>query len=220
MWHRWREYLERIEAVLGLLATFIIGFALPVVALVTLVAGLVNWGWPWVPPSVLVLLLATLPAVGLARLANAALHDRFPELVRHELKPAGAEPMWFPFGDNPEIVPAQLPLALVMAARLPPFPFLPRPFLGFWWLAHFAAGIVLGVGLHAAAHQALAGAPIARILVPQVLHFGVLFAVNLYLLLAVAVVLRRPALWIRVWRCRVLIDLAVMGASLWIGGAA
>jgi len=97
-----------------------------------------------------------------------------------------------------------------MAIRLPSLPVFLRPLLSIWWLGHFGAGVGLGLAVYLATERQLIGLPIARILVPLILDLGVLFAVNLYLLLALAVLFGTPHLWLKLWRARILLDLTVI----------
>jgi len=113
-----------------------------------------------------------------------------------------------------EAIPVRLPFALVVAAQLPPISPRFRPLLGLWCLAHFAAGGFSAL-VCAMAHRALAVVPVERVLVPSVSHFGVLFAVNLYLMLAVAVFIRQPAVLNRLWRWRLAVDLALILVTPW-----
>jgi hypothetical protein len=107
---------------------------------------------------------------------------------------------------------ARLPLAVVMAIRLPNIPRLLRPIVSLWWLIHFAAGACVGLGVFLATQRGLQAYPIMRVLVPLILDLGVLFAANLYLLLALALLFGTPHLWLKLWRMRLALDLVLLCA--------
>jgi hypothetical protein len=54
----------------------------------------------------------------------------------------------------------------------------------------------------------------AQVVVPQLMGFGFTFAANVYVLLAVGLLSRRPAPVERWWRWRLLLDLAVLLVSV------
>jgi hypothetical protein len=98
---------------------------------------------------------------------------------------------------------------MAMALRWPRIPVVLQPFLSVWWLAHFGTAVALGLGVSLATKQLLAAHPFAGVALPLLLDFGVLFAANLYLLMAIAMFGQRLALWLRLWRWRIVVDLAL-----------
>lgn len=115
--------------------------------------------------------------------------------------------------------PSVVPLAIAMAIRLPNWPVLIRPWIGLWWLAHFGAAAFLGH--HIAAHlvnrvnnaNLWVGVPFTLLAT-----FAFLFAGNLYLMLAVAACVRKPGVWLIVWRHRFLVDLILAAFLLFAAG--
>jgi hypothetical protein len=203
--------IEKLEAILGLLATFILGFGTPLVCLLGIIIGLNVQLPPWLEWVVFLVPVASgLLAIPMAWLANSALYDCFPEwtargcAVRQKNKPELC-----PFAPSDEHADGRLPLAVAMALRLPRIPIGLRPLLSVWWLLHFGAGAMLGLGVYLATKQLLAAQAGALLVIPFLLDFGVLFAANLYLLMAVAVLGRNPTLWMKFWRWRILVDLAL-----------
>jgi hypothetical protein len=146
-----------------------------------------------------------------------AVRDRFPFLDVGEkrlphAKDRQAQAAW---DAKENAIRIRLPLALVMATQVPRIPVLLRPLLSLWWLAYFTAGGLGGWAVFAWARKVLVGAPVLRVLLPVVLDFGILFAVNLYLMLAAAALIRQPMLWQRLWRWRLAVDLALTLATQW-----
>ena len=104
--------------------------------------------------------------------------------------------------------PLYLPLAVAMAIRLPKWPTIVRAIVAVWWLCHFLAAAMIG---HAVAAHCLKGVNnqglIVGLPITLLVTFAFLFAANLYLMLAVAVCIRRPAIWLIAWRHRFVVDL-------------
>lgn len=187
-----------VEAVLGLLATFFIGFTAPLVLLIVVVLGRFSLIFGFVLAG-----LAGTASVFVARLASQSLEGQTRTFRLGDPRPRMGEV-------NGEMPRLEIPLALAMVARLPRFPSLVRPLLGGWWLLHFAGAAALG---HLTAvqtmHEFNNAALIFSITIAGVVHFAFLFAANLYLLLAVAVLFPWPKLWLTVWQQRFLIDLVI-----------
>ncbi len=193
----WASFLDKVEAILGLLATFVLGFGAPLVCFLAILATLPNQvvqGMGWL--GLVCLITPALLMLPLAALASVSMNDCFPEWSRARPREGRSA--------------VQLPLAVIMASRLPRIPWFCRPILSLWWLGHFAAGVALGLGAYLASEKGLVGHPIARVVVPLLVDLGVLFAVNLYLLLALAVFFGTPRLWLKLWRARIVLDLTLV----------
>jgi hypothetical protein len=101
------------------------------------------------------------------------------------------------------------PVALRVADRVLRVPFLLRPILGLWWLVHFVAAAFIGFTLSRAVIGMLdAPAHVFMLILPMAFQITFLFACNVYLLLAIAVVFRSRPFYEGIWRWRLLIDLA------------
>lgn len=187
-----------VEAVLGLLATFFIGFTAPLVLLVAIILNRFSFFLGFVLAG-----LAVAASIFVARLASQSLEGQATAFRLGDPRPRLRDV----HDDAPRL---EIPLALAMVARLPRFPRLIRPLLGGWWLLHFAGAAALG---HLAAvqtlHEVNNATLIFSITIAGVVHFAFLFAANLYLLLAVAVLFPWPKLWLTVWQQRFLIDLVI-----------
>jgi hypothetical protein len=122
----------------------------------------------------------------------------------------------FRFDETPAAAPAP-PLVVSMVSLLRPLPVPARLALSLWWLSHFALAVVAG---HYSAHlatQGLAGRGEAILfLVGVALHFAFLFAANLYLLLAAAVLIRVESVWHDLWNYRIAIDLYLALGSTFV----
>lgn len=111
-----------------------------------------------------------------------------------------------------------VPLAIAMAMRLPNWPALCRPFIGVWWLSHFAAAAFIGHAVAALAARGLNNAGgVLSVPLTLMATFAFVFAGNLYLMLAVAACVRRPGVWLIVWRHRFFVDLILAAFLLFAG---
>ena len=205
-----------VEGVLGLLAAFIIGLPAPLltsVAVAQLIPGaeillgvitFVVTGYL----SILVVRLAARATEGDGRAARTS--ETLVSIRRLEKMPVSATNE---VGDQ-----VIVPLAIAMAIRLPRWNGLIRPFVAVWWLAHFAAAAFLGHGVASIAVRGLNNAG-WMLSVPLTLlaTFAFLFAGNLYLMLAVAACVRRPGVWLIVWRHRFFVDLILAAFLLFAG---
>jgi hypothetical protein len=192
------KVLELGELLLGLLAVFILSFALPVLGFLMTLATLIGRDWNLherlIPP--VVFLVATPLSVILVRTVVRIL-----ELSN-------------PFGEvrTPGSARLSFSEAIFQATRYPHLPWLLRPFLSLWWLAHFAGGVLITV---AAAQRWTRAAfnpndTLTQTVLPSVLGLAYSFAGNLYLGLALGVVMRRPLLLERLWKWRLLTDILIM----------
>jgi hypothetical protein len=212
VWKAW----EQAEAILGLLATFFIGFGMPLAVFGCLVT-VSRWENGWLLGGLFIADMVILGglAVWVARLASRAWYACYPEWRQFEQQQmAGSGPVllspFLPEEEN-EGPGEHLPLAVRMAVRLPRFPWLLRLPLGLWWLGHFSSGVFLALGAGLWFERAFpATAPQVRFLLAQGLGFAFVFAANLYLMLALGLFTRRPETLSQCWRWRLVIDAAVL----------
>lgn len=215
------------EGVLGLLAAFFIGLPSPIlggVAIAHLIPLPGNWlGWlVFFGTGYLSLLVVNLAARATegdgnrlrfsGRLVSS---NRMSEFVES----SDEMPDELLNSDDSEevtiVTPATIPLAIAMAVRLPAWPLLLRPAIGLWWLGHFATAAFLGH--HIGAHS-LQGVNAVNLFVavPFTLGatFAFLFAGNLYLMLAVATIIKKPKIWLTVWQNRYFVDFVIAAILL------
>jgi hypothetical protein len=198
------KVLELGELVLGLLAVFILSFVLPVFGFLMTLATLLGPDWNLyerITPPVVFLVATPLSVVLVGTVV------RILELSN-------------PFGEfrKPGSAHLSFSAAVFEATRYPRLPWLLRPFLSLWWLAHFAGGVVVTVAAgqkwtRAAFDPKLA---VVHTLLPYVLGLAYSFAGNLYLGLALGVMVRRPSLLERLWKWRLLTDILIMLAAAFI----
>jgi hypothetical protein len=201
----WRQILVEIESVVSLVSAYAGGFLPPLLLAVgALVAGTGRAQLPFCIILASCAAVTAVSAVWVARMAQAALAESCPRLAR--LLGGAHLAVWRP--DSP-LAPGT-PLAVVMAYRLPRIHWLLRPVVGLWWGAHFAGVAALGIMVKDVLNEVLRHAPLfERVALPLSMHLILLFAANLYLLLAVAVFFRNPTVHGRVWSWRFMIDLAM-----------
>jgi hypothetical protein len=202
----WRQRLVEFESIVTLLATYAGGFLPPL--LLGVVALAEGFGHGKLPFFVILVSLAAVTAVSavwVSRMAHAALAVSCPGLA----KLLGVA--WRAVRHPEDQLPAAAPLAVVMAVRLPCIPWLLRPLVGLWWGAHFAGAAALAILVNQAMDEILKHAPMhQQVLLPLTMDLALLFAANLYLLLAVAVFFRNPAVHARLWSWRFVIDLVLV----------
>ncbi len=204
------------EGVLGLLAAFFIGLPAPFAAGIAVGAILprrIRW------MGIIAFVLTGYLSALVVRLAARAVEgDRESERVTGRLRsiPRSINAALVPVGESRE--PLFVPLAIAMAIRLPPWHGLVRPLVAVWWLSHFAAAAFIG---HVVASIAARGLnnPGWMLSVPLTMlaTFAFVFAGNLYLMLAVAACVKRPGLWLIVWRHRFFLDLVLAAFLLFAG---
>lgn len=205
-----------LEGVLGLLAAFFIGLPAPLgagVAVGNLLPGLFGL------LGVIVFFLTGYLSILVVRLAARATEgDSRTEWTSGKLVAVGRLDELKTSATAEAFKPVDVPLAIAMAIRLPRWNGLIRPFVAVWWMSHFAAAAFLG---HAVASIAARGLNNAdwMLSVPLTLlaTFAFLFAGNLYLMLAVAACVRRPGVWLIVWRHRFFVDLILAAVLLFAG---
>ena len=205
---RMRNLWFASESLIGLLATFIIGF-FPVGILIPLFCFCIaEKHWSWALLILGVFPLAVFVAGNLIAMSARVVNRQgsiWPPSVR-----VSTEWAWHRQAhetDDGRERPEPVPLAVAMARELRPLPFTVGLPLSVWWLAHFVAALLLGhlaVRLIAAALLRPGVGPF--FIVGVALHFALLFAANLYLLLAVAVLIRREGVQHGLWKHRVFID--------------
>ncbi len=82
--------------------------------------------------------------------------------------------------------------------------------MGLWWTVDFRRRAALGMLAYDGLRQILKGGPfLQQVFRPLAFYVPLLFAANLYLLLAAAVFLRNPAVHARLWKWRLVFDLAL-----------
>jgi hypothetical protein len=210
-----RHFCYATESIVGLLATFIIGFIPPVLLFLGSLPFLVNGNFPLFLLCLIGGGLTGFLAGYVARLASRVV-DRNglqPAYIEPTHEPIGvADDSTAPYGFDEEAVPAPyaIPLVLAMAHELPPMRNLFRGTLAVWWLAHFGLAVFAGhVSASIVSASLVRPSPETVFTVGLVLHMALLFAANLYLLLAVAVVEPDQSIWYRVWDYRLPIDLTL-----------
>jgi hypothetical protein len=188
-----------VETILGLLFVFIVGFALPAILLLYAFIGLSHEGSSLARAfHIRTDVLKDLSYGGLVVGLVACLIAYW--IVRMAIRATDGQ-----YGD----VPQNVPLAVAMGLQLPRFPLPLRFLLGAWWLVHFAVGCAYGIALgflpitQPDSHWAL------KYLLPMLVTFPLVFAANVYFMLAVAVFYNKRELLRRTWQCRLLIDALV-----------
>lgn len=194
-----------VEAVMGLFAAFFIGLPAPLVV----TAGAMHLP---LPNLELVLAISTVIffstgylCVTVVRLAGRAIEGDFaaPRSVLLAVTKQRSS-------KNDEFY---IPLSLAMAIRLPNWWNSVRPFIAIWWLGHFVIAALFG---HLAARQlnGINNAGLVTIPITLAVTMAFLFAANLYLMLAIAVSVRLPRIWLVAWRYRFVVDLVVTIAMI------
>ncbi|MGO9109585.1 MAG: hypothetical protein ACLP9L_10150 [Thermoguttaceae bacterium] len=214
----WRQGLVEIESVVALLATCAGGILPPLLlglfALAEGIGVMLAPGNGKLPFCIILVSLAVVTAanaIWVIGMARAALDESCPRLTemlaetgRRVRRPKA------PFAPS-------TPLPLVMALRLPSIAWLLRPLVGLWWGGHFLGIAAFGILVHDAFNEMLKHAPAyQRLFIPVSLHEALLFASNVYLLLAVAVFFRDPTAHAKLWSWRFIIDLALGLAAWWL----
>jgi hypothetical protein len=199
------QRLVEFESLVALVATYAGGFLPPLLIAVFVLPQSIGHGfWSLCIIAVSLIAVTAATAIWVAGMAQRALVEACPGLAWMLGKAARAMRT-----RDTRLAPGP-PLAIVMAARLPRIPRLLRPVVGLWWGTHFVGVAILGMVVYGAMEEIFKHAPLyQRLLVPLALHLALLFAANLYLLLAVAVFLRDPTTHAKVWSWRFIIDLAL-----------
>jgi hypothetical protein len=227
-----------LEAIAGIAAAFFIGYLPPTAFILLTLGALDRRQWAWSLPALAVSLAL---AVWATRLAGASLYERYPHFRPRPKADEGSQDPSFDYGRElddksisecvtalddqirsvgeilDEMAHTTRPMALLVGDRLCNVPVILRPLLSLWWLAHFVAGAIFGLlASRAAFHLLNNPAPAFLIVFPLVFQIAFLFAVNLYFVMAVAVLCGRYGLHEVIWRWRFLIDLLLsLGMTLW-----
>lgn len=187
------NWLSKCEAILGLTATFFIGFS-PVVGLgLGTIFAFVDGKWGIGCFCTVGACVTAWLAGRVAAAAGQALPEEF--LVRQSgyCEPV-AERGFRPF-------------AVEMALRMPIPSGILRPLMFLWWLSHFAAGLVLAYLMHGWLNHGIRNPTLFTICIPIALHLSFMVAANIYLTLTVATLGVKESTVASVWRMRFAIDL-------------
>jgi hypothetical protein len=211
---RWRQVFVEFESVVALVVTFAGGFIPPLLfGLCGLIEAVTRRSAPEFIVMLILFVVTAANAIWVAGMARAALAESCPRVARllecarrrrrgkhNEYQPASGEP-----------------LAVVMARRLPRLPWPLRWLVGLWWGAQFAGVAALGIFIYGVLDMVLKNAPLHhRLLIPLSYHMALLFAANLYLLLAVAAFFRNPIVHAKLWSWRFIVDLTLSLAAWWL----
>lgn len=194
------------EGVLGLLAAFFIGLPAPLMAGVAVGHLVPQVG---VGLGIVTFLVAGYFSVLVVRLAARATEGDHPaEFTSGKLVSTRQQEEMEDLPNEAVPSPIFVPLAIAMALRLPNWPMLVRPWIGLWWLTHFATAAFLGHHIAANLVNRMNNGNL-WIGIPFTLlaTFAFLFAGNLYLMLAIAACVKKPGVWLIVWRHRFFVDL-------------
>jgi hypothetical protein len=195
-----------------LVTIFAGGFLPPLLLSVFIIEGAVREDAAEIVVFSSLAMAASAGAIWVAKTARAAIIDSCPRLAAML---GASRPIVRSF--DAHIVPTA-PLAVLIAGKLPPIPWLLRPVLGLWWTAHFAGAAALGTLAYDCLLEILKGAPFQqRVFLPLGIYVPLLYAANLYLLLAAAVFFRNPTVHTRLWRWRLVVDLAFALIALQLG---
>ncbi|HKB37102.1 MAG TPA: hypothetical protein VKD72_11655 [Gemmataceae bacterium] len=193
--------LQKIEAAVGIAASFMIGLSLSVVSFVVLLADLSSGEFSHLGPVLALFVGSTTLAALLVCTVRTVLERIFPEEARSKRAPVN--------------LPRGVFLATRRLHRLLPWPL--AVVLSALWFAHFASGVLVTIGAVRWVELVFDGrAPLVRAILPHALGFAFLFAANLYVLLALGLQVRRPAPLEHWWRWRVVIDLFMLLVAMLI----
>jgi len=203
------EIMVEVESLLTMVTIFAGGFLPPLLLSMLILEGAMRKDAAEIVVFSSLTIAASVGAIWVARMARAAINDSCPRLAAV----LGASRR-IVLSRDARIVPTA-PLAVLIAGQLPPIPWLLRPVVGLWWTAHFAGAAALGMLAYDSLLGSLKGAPFQQqLFLPLGFYVPLLFAANLYLLLAAAVFFRNPAVHTELWRWRLVIDLA-LGLVAW-----
>jgi hypothetical protein len=182
---------EVIEALAARMATLLIGYSPPLLFLILGCWGAVDRDAARFGYCFLGLVLSLPVAVWLTLLLSRAEEARLFQVK---------------LGDR-----QALPLAVATAGHIPDLPWVLRPFLAAWWLGHFGIGllVVLIVPLRPDRAGKDWQETVVLYALPLVIGFSFTLAANIYFLLALALFERRITVLQKVWRWRLVIDIAV-----------
>ena len=196
---KWRDYWDRFEAAVGLIAAFGLAFGPLTWAALTLIFALLLAEWSVAAIAAIVTAVTCPMAFWLARMAETAL-GQF-RLRQIQLTESPAED-----ADSRRTSS----FAVLMASTLPPLPWIARLPLAAWWLGHFLAATALVEFGDVLAQQGLLWSGLTIGVPAVVFSYLFHFAANIFLVLAVAALLGSPNVTIGIWRKRFAIDAAVV----------
>lgn len=197
-----------IEAVMGLFAAFFIGLPAPIVV----TAAVMHLPVPNLELlrvlSVITFFASGYLCVTVIRLGGRAVEGDRPGNSFYLARESNVSQL-----DRQRNSEFYIPLALAMAIRLPNWWNGIRPLIAIWWLCHFVVAAIFG---HLATRQlnGINNAGLVAIPITLAVTMAFLFAANLYLMLAIAVGIPRPRVWLIAWRYRFVVDLIVTVAMI------
>ena len=198
------EILVEVESLVTLVTIFAGGFLPPLLLSLCILEGAMRKDAAEIVVFSGLAVAATAGAIWVARMARVAINESSPRLAA--MLTASRRIVR---RRNVRIMPAA-PLAVLIAGQLPRIPWLLRPVVSLWWTAHFAGAAALGVLAYDCLLRLLKDAPFQQqLFLPLGFYIPLLFAANLYLLLAAAVFFRNPVVHAKLWRWRLVIDLAL-----------
>lgn len=193
-----RHFLAKLETIIGLTATFFIGFAPSVIMAVGTLVLLVHGEWNWGFLSIAGACVSGWLAGRVAGHAGRSLTVCYPELMIGRPVPLKADPL-----------PSSLGFAVHLAMSLPRMNRWMRPLLSVYWICHFAVGVVLAVAMHGWLNQGIRNPSLLTIALPLAFHVAFMIAANIYLTVGVAAITRNEDVVSAVWRLRFSIDLVL-----------
>jgi hypothetical protein len=205
---RWRHAWDRFEAIVGLIAVFMLSFGPPTVAGLGGLISLLTGEWPAAAACALIVSVTGPMAVWLAQMCGAAV-EKF--LAK---PPKEMSRLVVPENMKGTASGQQVPFALLMVGELPRLPLIARFPLAIWWFSHFAAASAIVLVNTLPVRQRMQGQGVVESLLMLLLCLLFTFAANVFLMLAVSVAFWSPAVTARVWRYRFLIDLLLITPAL------
>ncbi len=193
-----RDFAAKLETIIGLTATFFIGFSPPVILAIGTLVLIVHGEFSWCLLAVVGLVVSGWLAGQVAGQAGRSLTTCYPELmIGHQIQ------------IPEELKRAPHGFAVHLAMSLPQPHRLLRPIFGIWWLCHFAVGVVLSIAMHGWLTQQAQNPSIFTLVFPLAFHVAFMIAANIYLTICVAAMSRNEDVIAAVWRLRFSIDLVL-----------
>lgn len=198
----WGRWFERLEASAGMTATMWLGFA-PVLPLMIGAIQALNTRHPVlaVIGGCLALVAAGLAAL-VAAVAGQAVRACFPEWADDPAAQLHLK------ADSVNLRRPARSFAIELALSFPEVPEVFRSPLSLWWLLHFTGCAVAAMLLHTLVGVSFP-ATVGGAVLAGILHFVFLLGSNVYLLLAIGMVVRDEPLLEAVWNARFLLDIVL-----------